>query len=258
MSESNRNGSQNTPCTAATTATKRVLIRRSNTLQQRQEWAQMRLLPPHQPSSTDPDLDMMVHGPPTPATPNVQQVSSVCSQLASADSAGVPSAVAGLSLTASSQQLNSAHITADQGFKDRVGSCKQWLLRHCVNCATRFRDLKNLKKGGKNGANEQKTSSSLEDPEMKQYWGPLIGHGENGHAAKPLFSTFRVEGHVTTSCLWHGCRAVTIGSFLIIMGMTMSVLGELIISTAKNTDVHKIKHLPRFINMKLGFFQRHF
>ena len=69
-------------------------------------------------------------------------------------------------------------------------------------------------------------SSAEEESEMKQYWGPLIGHGDNGPSAKPLFSAFRAaEGHVTSTCLWHACRAVTIGSLLIVMGMTMAVLG---------------------------------
>ena len=53
-----------------------------------------------------------------------------------------------------------------------------------------------------------------------------IGHGDNGPSAKPLFSTFRAEGHVTSTCLWHACRAVTIGALLIVMGMTMSILGK--------------------------------
>ena len=55
----------------------------------------------------------------------------------------------------------------------------------------------------------------------------MIGHGDNGPSAKPLFSTFRAEGHVTSTCLWHACRAVTIGALLIVMGMAMSILGKL-------------------------------
>ena len=54
----------------------------------------------------------------------------------------------------------------------------------------------------------------------------MIGHGDNGPSAKPLFSTFRAEGHVTSTCLWHACRAVTIGALLIVMGMAMSILGK--------------------------------
>ena len=56
----------------------------------------------------------------------------------------------------------------------------------------------------------------------------MVGHGDNGPSAKPLFSTFRAEGHVTSTCLWHACRAVTIGALLIVMGMAMSILGKFI------------------------------
>ena len=59
-----------------------------------------------------------------------------------------------------------------------------------------------------------------------QFWFTVIGHGDNGPSAKPLFSTFRAEGHVTSTCLWHACRAVTIGALLIVMGMAMSILGK--------------------------------
>ena len=52
-----------------------------------------------------------------------------------------------------------------------------------------------------------------------------------------LGSLCRAEGHVTSTCLWHACRAVTIGALLIVMGMAMSVLGKL----------HKISLLIRLI-----------
>ena len=86
----------------------------------------------------------------------------------------------------------------------------------------------------------------------KQIWLLLIDHtrtsfhlskldGVNGHRRKtdpecgpigrpsvrlPLFSSFRVQGRVTTSCLWHSCRAVTIGAILIAAGITMAILGK--------------------------------
>ena len=44
------------------------------------------------------------------------------------------------------------------------------------------------------------------------------------------------EGHVTSTCLWHACRAVTIGSLLIVMGMAMSILGECLSCTTTTTD----------------------
>ena len=42
----------------------------------------------------------------------------------------------------------------------------------------------------------------------------------------PTFQSFRIEGRVTTSCLWHACRAVTIGTIMIITGITMAILGK--------------------------------
>ena len=49
-----------------------------------------------------------------------------------------------------------------------------------------------------------------------------------GSSIGPTFSSFRMEGRVTTSCLWHACRAVTIGTLLIGLGITMIVLGEIL------------------------------
>ena len=49
-----------------------------------------------------------------------------------------------------------------------------------------------------------------------------------GSSIRPTFSSFRMEGRVTTSCLWHACRAVTIGTLLIGLGITMVVLGEIL------------------------------
>ena len=43
----------------------------------------------------------------------------------------------------------------------------------------------------------------------------------------PTFQSFRIEGRVTTSCLWHACRAVTIGTILIGTGITMAILGNI-------------------------------
>ena len=53
------------------------------------------------------------------------------------------------------------------------------------------------------------------------------GAGSRGIMA---FSGFRMEGRVTTACLWHACRAVTIGTLLIGMGITMIILGEFCIN----------------------------
>ena len=72
--------------------------------------------------------------------------------------------------------------------------------------------------------------SSTDDTDgdgLQKYWGPLISQGGNGPSAKPLFTSFKTEGHVSTACLWHACRAVTVGSLLIILGITMAVLGKM-------------------------------
>ena len=45
----------------------------------------------------------------------------------------------------------------------------------------------------------------------------------------PTFQSFRIEGRVTTSCLWHACRAVTIGTIMIITGITMAILGKQVV-----------------------------
>ena len=42
-----------------------------------------------------------------------------------------------------------------------------------------------------------------------------------------LITNFRGEGRVTTGCLWHACRAVTIGLALIITGISLTVIGYL-------------------------------
>ena len=83
-------------------------------------------------------------------------------------------------------------------------------------------------RGDRGPGQRRKSTSSTGGDEPTQYLGLLIGHGDNGPSAKPLFSTFKAEGHVTSACLWHACRAVTIGSLLIVMGITMAVLGKTI------------------------------
>ena len=47
-----------------------------------------------------------------------------------------------------------------------------------------------------------------------------------GHQTR-LMSNFRGEGRVTTGCLWHACRAVTIGIALIITGISLTIIGYL-------------------------------
>ena len=61
--------------------------------------------------------------------------------------------------------------------------------------------------------------------------GVVVGGGA-GSRGIMAFSGFRMEGRVTTACLWHACRAVTIGTLLIGMGITMIILGEFYINQA--------------------------
>ena len=42
-----------------------------------------------------------------------------------------------------------------------------------------------------------------------------------------LMANFRGEGRVTTGCLWHSCRAVTIGIALILTGISLTIIGYL-------------------------------
>ena len=67
---------------------------------------------------------------------------------------------------------------------------------------------------------------------------PATSKVEPGDAAEPpgdmitghqtrLMSNFRGEGRVTTGCLWHACRAVTIGIALIITGISLTIIGYL-------------------------------
>ena len=46
-------------------------------------------------------------------------------------------------------------------------------------------------------------------------------------APTTLMTSWRGEGRVTTGCLWHSCRAVTIGIALIITGISLTVIGYL-------------------------------
>ena len=58
-------------------------------------------------------------------------------------------------------------------------------------------------------------SHKLESGDMTTYIGPR------------LMANFRGEGKVTTGCLWHACRAVTIGIALIITGISLTIIGYL-------------------------------
>ncbi|CAB4064098.1 unnamed protein product [Lepeophtheirus salmonis] len=42
-----------------------------------------------------------------------------------------------------------------------------------------------------------------------------------------IFKSFQSYSQVTSTCLWHACRAITVGVILIIAGITMAILGYL-------------------------------
>ena len=111
--------------------------------------------------------------------------------------------------------------------KKRLSYVGQWVQKQCWWCLHRLRHWKSRDRGSGRRRQDSIIDDSLE--EKRQYWGPLIAaHGGNGPSAKPLFTKFKAEGHVTTACLWHACRAVTFGSLLIVMGITMAVLGKIL------------------------------
>ena len=39
-------------------------------------------------------------------------------------------------------------------------------------------------------------------------------------------ASIRRTGKVGSACLWHACRAITLGSLLVITGITLCVLGQ--------------------------------
>lgn len=166
------------------------------------------------------------------------QVSSVCSQV---DLSPPP--------PLHMKSLHQRSANHEVHVKQRLTNYRQWLYQQCLNCA---QNIGRRKKAAvavvaamSSAEHEAGAAAADGESEVKQYWGPLVGHGDNGPSAKPLFSTFRVEGHVTSTCLWHACRAVTIGSLLIVMGMTMAVLGKLLLSSS--LDKHLLSYPIIFI-----------
>ena len=81
----------------------------------------------------------------------------------------------------------------------------------------------------------------------KEQQGPHeVSNVEAGRMIRPLctmptFQSFRIEGRVTTSCLWHACRAVTIGTILIGTGITMAILGKFLQN--KGVDIKTMKNI---------------
>ena len=56
---------------------------------------------------------------------------------------------------------------------------------------------------------------------------PMPTADMTGYIGPRLMANFRGEGRVTTGCLWHACRAVTIGIALIITGISLTIIGYL-------------------------------
>ena len=126
-----------------------------------------------------------------------------------------------------SPRFDKANDRSTLSMKKRLSYVGQWVQKQCWWCLHRLRHWKSRDRGSARRRQESIIDDSLE--EKRQYWGPLIAaHGGNGPSAKPLFTKFKAEGHVTTACLWHACRAVTFGSLLIVMGITMAVLGKIL------------------------------
>ena len=61
-------------------------------------------------------------------------------------------------------------------------------------------------------------------------------YGGAGGSGNVPCASFRTEGRVTSACLWHACRAVTIGALLIGLGITMAILGNALL----HIDIHSL------------------
>lgn len=188
---------------------RRIVIRRSNTLQPRGRGGPTVA---HRFDVTkNPDLQVMVRG----------RVSSVSSKVAAeASAASIRFAKSPRSSTSCDPIKFKA---AAASIKLRLTTFWWWILNQCARTAHLT--------SASEARRPSKAFEVVDDLEAaaqahKDYWGPLIGRGDHGTAAKPLFTSFKTEGRVTTSCLWHACRAVTVGCLLIVLGVTMAVLGK--------------------------------
>lgn len=207
---------------------RRIVIRRANTLQPRKGQSNVAHRFDVTKSSslglTNPDLQVMVRG----------RVASVSSKVAAESAAAAASSTIRFAKSPrSSTSCDPIKFkAAAASIKLRLTTFWWWILNQCARCARQAHLTSATRRLSKAGGSGLKGAPGFEvvadecEADNKDYWGPLIGHGDNGHAAKPLFTSFKTEGRVTTSCLWHACRAVTVGCLLIIMGVTMAVLGE--------------------------------
>ena len=85
--------------------------------------------------------------------------------------------------------------------------------------------------------------------------------GVAGSRGIMAFSGFRMEGRVTTACLWHACRAVTIGTLLIGMGITMIILGESTSERGASIDSNSqpvVANITEVLVTPISFYARHY
>ncbi len=77
--------------------------------------------------------------------------------------------------------------------------------------------------GGGGGSFLRRGGSSKRDSENPQ----SVREGSKRLKGGSPFSSLRPpHARVTTACLWHACRAVTVGILLICIGIVMAILGE--------------------------------
>ncbi len=211
---------------------RRVVIRRSATLQPRHSPPDLKRRfdvtasfeqqsPTPEKKSLDPELQRMVKG------LGGGGVASVSSRVDSSSS---------IRLANKKSSLTSLTNLSQENVGGPLSRAWLWAWSKCFGCARRRRLAKNMAsnsasdfQGGVGSLGRQSTVShekGEEDVEAAAHlhWGALISSGDN--QTTPLFASFRSQGRVTSACLWHACRAVTVGALLIIMGITMAVLGK--------------------------------
>ncbi len=193
-------------------------------------------------SRRDPDLNRMVTGGGMPPKPT--SVTSVSSKVAGAESfhstVSIRFAANGDQGSESAKKkprdtlTSLTSLTGEVGVKARLRRTWWWTLSKCFACARNRRFAKSGMSSvthsdfqGQIGDHRQ---GDVEDIEAaaQRHWGALIAPSSDQDKT-PLFQSFRSQGRVTSACLWHACRAVTVGALLIIMGITMAVLGKLLI-----------------------------
>ena len=135
-----------------------------------------------------------------------------------------------------SSSTSSLSASSERGHRLGVLVLRQWLcyMGRLVPCVFSKRRRDN---DGNKGIFSASASPSRDEFILGQKVtlpnGHTSFHGDGGEAAslsartgRGLCPSFRSQGRVTSGCLWHACRAVTIGVLLIIFGITMAILGK--------------------------------